>query len=668
MTLRFPVRLLTTVMSLLIGVSLLLGAANEAEAQAQAVFGNGGELLGFDGVQVGGVVYDVRIEDGTVADVFGNPPDFVFANNSDAQAAAQQLTFELNNLSLSDPSTVEGCDDPADCVPLTPYLLSGGSVFVRESLLQAPGEPPFGSAIASVPETLDTATSAVLAWTRWIPENPTGGGPCTIGSNARTPILTGTGELFGFDDITIAGHTFDVRFEEGTFADVYVDASGILFAGSGAANDAILELAGALSTVSDVLDEPEILTGCESPDSCTMMVPYAISGGFTDVREASVTAPGSPLPGAIASLPLSFDTTSSDGLVWARWTSPCEEPASNPTPGVYDGSGELLGFDGLSVGGSSYNVRFEDGTLADVFEEPAVLTFSSNAGAMTAANFLSVFVARKGIQTPELLSGCESTTDCLPLTPYLSTSTDTFVRETTIQAPGQLPPGAIFSFPSSLDTTGSDALVWTRWIPTSGGSGTPTCTGGAGSSTPLFDSFGELQGFDEITIAGSDWNVRFANGTFDTATGGVSELAFTGAGTAQDASMALSAALLALPAIAMDPELVAGCESVDSCTFATPFGVSGSSVDLRETSIVAPGIPPTGVLVELPLTFDTTSTDGLVWSDWSSACAVPEPSARLVWPFLVAGLSFLGRSRRSGREERLGQLWLGRSRRSIRTP
>lgn len=116
--------------------ALLLGAVTPASA-ATLLLDGAGKLIGADGVDVDGTLYDVRFSGGSCADVFDgcdSPNDFGWpdapgTNTPDrgiARSAASALLAKvfidgaLGNFD-SDPSLTVGCDGTSDCRVLVPY-------------------------------------------------------------------------------------------------------------------------------------------------------------------------------------------------------------------------------------------------------------------------------------------------------------------------------------------------------------------------------------------------------------------------------------------------------------------------------------------------------------------------------------------------------------------
>ena len=93
----------------------------------------GGELQGASGVDVGGVLFDVVILDGSCISLFDGcddaSDDFAFTSQSDAEDAAQALLDQvfiddpiLGNFDLN-PASTRGCSDGLVCRTIIPYAI-----------------------------------------------------------------------------------------------------------------------------------------------------------------------------------------------------------------------------------------------------------------------------------------------------------------------------------------------------------------------------------------------------------------------------------------------------------------------------------------------------------------------------------------------------------------
>jgi hypothetical protein len=117
-------------------VILLLGGAGAAVA-APVLQVSGGKLLGAEDVDVGGVLYDVALQDGTCAEIFtgcDEATDFVFTTQASAALAAQALLDQVfvdgppgSGIGFDTlPDLTAGCfNSPLNCVAWVPYGAPG---------------------------------------------------------------------------------------------------------------------------------------------------------------------------------------------------------------------------------------------------------------------------------------------------------------------------------------------------------------------------------------------------------------------------------------------------------------------------------------------------------------------------------------------------------------
>lgn len=139
---------------------------------------------------------------------------------------------------------------------------------------------------------------------------------------------------------------------------------------------------------------------------------------------------------------------------------------------VDPGTGKLLGADGVLVGGTAYDVRFVDGTCAEVFGvcDPAHFTFTTVDAAVAATTALlnDVFVdgaAGPFNSRPELTAGCELSPvgSCVAVTPYALLNLDVpsvFAHNSADPAADQLGGN---NFATSDDFATSAYEVWAVW-------------------------------------------------------------------------------------------------------------------------------------------------------------------------------------------------------------
>ncbi len=137
-----------------------------------------------------------------------------------------------------------------------------------------------------------------------------------------------------------------------------------------------------------------------------------------------------------------------------------------------DGSGQLLGAEGVDVGGVLYDVDFLDGTCVALFsgcDASDDFTFSTDVAALAASTALQnqVFIdvpAGMFDSTPSLTNGCENGS-CIVYTPFSPVSGSPFQVQVAVfnNIPG--PDGAPFTqnFINIVDTTSSPTIVFASW-------------------------------------------------------------------------------------------------------------------------------------------------------------------------------------------------------------
>ena len=144
---------------------------------------------------------------------------------------------------------------------------------------------------------------------------------------------------------------------------------------------------------------------------------------------------------------------------------------------IVDANGELLGADGVLVNGTAYDVRFVDGTCAEVFGvcDSAHFTFTTVDAAIAATTALlnDVFVdgaAGQFNSKPELTAGCELSPvgSCVAVTPYALLNLDVpsvFAHNSADPAADQLG-GNNFATSDDFATSANEVwAVWTRSAP-----------------------------------------------------------------------------------------------------------------------------------------------------------------------------------------------------------
>jgi len=168
---------------------------------------------------------------------------------------------------------------------------------------------------------------------------------------------------------------------------------------------------------------------------------------------------------------------------------------------------------------------------------------------------------------------------------------------------------------------------------------------------------GELRGASGVLVGSTLWDVAFVDGTcaqaFDGCDDAASNLAFT------DHSDAYAAALALLDQVFLDsplgmfdsqPELTAGCESVDRCVAIIPYWIgytegygwetlsAGAWNNSGEDRATSGGF--------LQLTSDLAQQEALTWAVFSNPVPIPEPSTALL---IGLGLVGVGAQRRRTR-------------------
>ncbi len=257
-------------------------------AQAAVPIVVSGELLGATGVNVGGIVYDVEIVEGTCVDLYDgcdDLSDFTFTALADAQLAGQAFFDQvLRDTGVGNfdtvPSLNVGCSG-AFCGTAFPYGLPDAThvslVSAINFVLEAsdvvgdgPGERTFDSGADT---GHDLTTYAI-----WTPVPP------------ATQVVVG-GLLRGATGVNVGGTFYDVQFVEGTCIDLYDgcdDLSDFTFttlAGALLAAQALQDQV-VLDSVEGNFDSvPNLTAGC-SGSLCGLNFPY----GLPDPDNADVAA------------------------------------------------------------------------------------------------------------------------------------------------------------------------------------------------------------------------------------------------------------------------------------------------------------------------------------------------------------------------------------------
>ena len=150
---------------------------------------------------------------------------------------------------------------------------------------------------------------------------------------------------------------------------------------------------------------------------------------------------------------------------------------------LINGSGQLTGATGVTVGAVTYNVNFVDGSCISLFGGcvNASFDFHTQADAMAASQALFTQVIRGFGNQPGKIFGCGNATLCA-----IDTLGSTLVGPTPgalVVQGGQVvmnPPNSFFTgniflgMPAAFDTSGSTAVVYADWtVATTVGNGVP---------------------------------------------------------------------------------------------------------------------------------------------------------------------------------------------------
>lgn len=150
------------------GIALLLvvGAVGAARAAPTLIVDASGELLGADGVDVGGTLYDVRFVDGTCTQAYGScdVASFAFTTETDAKAASKSLLAQVFVGQFdAAPNLTAGCNSVVLCAVFTAYLAGAdGAAVANNRALEA--EEFVGG---SVPGTANLALDPFSVWAVW---------------------------------------------------------------------------------------------------------------------------------------------------------------------------------------------------------------------------------------------------------------------------------------------------------------------------------------------------------------------------------------------------------------------------------------------------------------------------------------------------------------------
>jgi hypothetical protein len=156
-----------------------LWAAPGAIATPVLEVDSGGLLVGAQGIEVGGAVYDVEFVEGSCDTVFGgcDPANFAFTSFADAVAAAEALLAQVfdppNTAFDADPNLTFGCGTGVVlCSIFTPYETFTNTVgdavrLVRSLNHAAPGFDDDVDLTAQLNADADTTGGGGTVWGRW---------------------------------------------------------------------------------------------------------------------------------------------------------------------------------------------------------------------------------------------------------------------------------------------------------------------------------------------------------------------------------------------------------------------------------------------------------------------------------------------------------------------
>jgi len=144
-------------------------------------------------------------------------------------------------------------------------------------------------------------------------------------------------------------------------------------------------------------------------------------------------------------------------------------PAAAATATV-NGSGQLTGATGVTVGGTTYTVTFVDGTCAGLFggcDAVSDFTFQTQADAQAAAAALlaQVIVGTSFDSAPGTTFGCIGGEVCSMLIPFGFSGTDFNSVATLNGVPNNSSAVFLTASPTAFDTSASTARVWALFAP-----------------------------------------------------------------------------------------------------------------------------------------------------------------------------------------------------------
>jgi len=154
---------------------------------------------------------------------------------------------------------------------------------------------------------------------------------------------------------------------------------------------------------------------------------------------------------------------------WAALGGALAMLAGGPAPAAtqtINGSGQLTGATGVTVGGSTYNVTFTDGTCAGLFggcDGVTDFTFQTQADAQAAAAALlaQAIVGTSFDTAPGTTFGCIGGDSCSMLIPFGFIADGSFNSVATLNGAAVNSSGVFLTAsPTAFDTSTSNARVW----------------------------------------------------------------------------------------------------------------------------------------------------------------------------------------------------------------
>ena len=168
----------------------------------------------------------------------------------------------------------------------------------------------------------------------------------SVGSAAPVTTYIVDGQLAGFDGITLGSDEYNVRFIEGTWADlVGLDGSGLDFIDLATVTDANNALVAAYIANPIFNDDPALTVGITISTFTWIYTPFRASGGQIKIHSILNTADADARLFSVLNIGSYYDTTDIAGEVYADWQKVSAVPI--PAAAWLFGSG-LLGLIGIA--------------------------------------------------------------------------------------------------------------------------------------------------------------------------------------------------------------------------------------------------------------------------------------------------------------------------------